>query len=58
MPTGLAAQALTGNLVVVTHNTKHFARIDGLRVEDWYWVGGLAEAEIDGPAFCGSRCPS
>lgn len=31
----IAAQALTRNLTLVTHNTREFARIPGLRVEDW-----------------------
>jgi hypothetical protein len=26
-------------LTVVTHNTKHFSRIEGIKVEDWtLWV--------------------
>ena len=31
----LAACALTHNLVLVTNNTKHFRRIEGLRITDW-----------------------
>jgi tRNA(fMet)-specific endonuclease VapC len=31
----LAACAMTHNLVLVTNNTKHFKRIEGLRVADW-----------------------
>ena len=31
----IAATALVHNLVMVTHNTRHFANIPGLMVEDW-----------------------
>lgn len=31
----LAACAMTSNLVLVTNNTKHFKRIEGLKVTDW-----------------------
>lgn len=31
-----AAMALSYDLTLVTHNTQHFARIPGLRLEDWY----------------------
>lgn len=31
----IAGQALTHNLTVITRNTREFARIDGLKVEDW-----------------------
>jgi tRNA(fMet)-specific endonuclease VapC len=31
----IASIALTNNLVLVTHNTKEFARIIGLQIEDW-----------------------
>ena len=31
----LAACAITNNLVLVTNNTKHFKRIEGLKVTDW-----------------------
>ena len=31
----IAGQALARNLVLVTHNTREFARVDGLRIEDW-----------------------
>lgn len=31
----IAAHALTYRLVLVTHNTREFARVSGLRVEDW-----------------------
>lgn len=32
----VAAIALMHDLTVVTHNTREFTRIPGLRVEDWY----------------------
>lgn len=35
MDTQIAAHALAENLVLVTHNTKHFDRVPGLRLEDW-----------------------
>lgn len=31
----IAGQAVTRDLTIVTHNTKEFQRVDGLRVEDW-----------------------
>lgn len=31
----IAGIALSNDLVVVTHNTDHFKRIDGLELEDW-----------------------
>ncbi len=31
----IAAIALVNNLILVTHNTKEFSRIDGLKLEDW-----------------------
>ena len=31
----IAATALTHELVLVTHNTREFQRIEGLRIEDW-----------------------
>ncbi len=31
----LAACAMTKNLVLVTNNTKHFKRIEGLKIADW-----------------------
>jgi len=31
----LASCAMTNNLVLVTNNTKHFKRIEGLKVTDW-----------------------
>jgi len=35
MDTQIAAHALAENLILVTHNTRHFERILGLRLEDW-----------------------
>ena len=31
----IAGTALANDLVLVTHNIKHFSRIDGLQIEDW-----------------------
>ena len=31
----IAATALSNNLILVTNNTDHFSRIDGLRIENW-----------------------
>lgn len=31
----IAGQALARSLVLVTHNTREFARVPGLKVEDW-----------------------
>jgi len=31
----IAAIALANNLTLVTHNTREFKRVDGLRIEDW-----------------------
>jgi tRNA(fMet)-specific endonuclease VapC len=31
----IAGQALARDLTLVTHNTREFARVSGLRVEDW-----------------------
>jgi predicted nucleic acid-binding protein len=31
----IATSGLTHNLTVVTHNTREFARIDGLKLQDW-----------------------
>ena len=31
----IAATALVHNLTLVTHNTKHFAAVPGLKLEDW-----------------------
>ena len=35
LDTQIAAHALAENLVFVTHNTKHFEKVVGLRMEDW-----------------------
>ena len=32
---GIAACALVHNLTLVTHNTAHFERVQGLRLDDW-----------------------
>lgn len=31
----IAATALVGDYTLVTHNTRHFSRIPGLKLEDW-----------------------
>ena len=31
----IAGQALDDNMIVITDNLDHFARIDGLKVENW-----------------------
>ena len=31
----IAAIALVNNLILVTHNTREFARVEGLKLEDW-----------------------
>lgn len=36
----IAACALTNNLVLVTHNTRHFNRVSGLLLEDWTLAEG------------------
>jgi predicted nucleic acid-binding protein len=35
MDTSIAAHALAENLILLTHNTRHFERVPGLRVQDW-----------------------
>jgi tRNA(fMet)-specific endonuclease VapC len=35
MPSHLAPIALTHDLTIVTHNTREFSRVDGLKIEDW-----------------------
>lgn len=32
----IAAHALSLDLIVVTHNTHHFEKVPGLRLEDWF----------------------
>jgi predicted nucleic acid-binding protein len=36
----VAACALTHNLILVTNNTEHFSRIQGLRIENWAETAG------------------
>jgi tRNA(fMet)-specific endonuclease VapC len=36
MDLATAATALAHGLMLVTHNTRHFRRIPGLQLEDWY----------------------
>jgi tRNA(fMet)-specific endonuclease VapC len=31
----IASIALANNLILVTHNTREFIRVEGLRLEDW-----------------------
>jgi len=31
----IASAAISNNLILVTHNTKHFSRIPNLKIEDW-----------------------
>jgi tRNA(fMet)-specific endonuclease VapC len=31
----IAAIAISHDLTLVTHNTKEFARVEGLKLEDW-----------------------
>ena len=35
MDTMIAAHALAEDLILVTHNTRHFERVPGLKLEDW-----------------------
>ncbi len=32
----ISAHAKSENLIVVTHNTREFMRVDGLQLEDWF----------------------
>ncbi len=32
----IAASAMANNTILVTHNTKEFEQIDGLKTEDWF----------------------
>jgi len=34
----LASTAMSHNLTIVTNNEKHFGRIDGLKIENWFRV--------------------
>ena len=34
----IASQGVASNLTVVTHNTREFARVEGLRLEDWCYT--------------------
>lgn len=36
MDTQIAAHALTENRILVTNNTRHYGRIEGLLLENWY----------------------
>ncbi len=36
MDTLIAGTALANSATLITHNTREFARVRGLRVEDWY----------------------
>jgi tRNA(fMet)-specific endonuclease VapC len=35
LDTQIAAHAMTENLILVTHNTKHFEQIEGLQLANW-----------------------
>lgn len=35
LDTQIAAHALAENLILVTHNTRHFEKVPGLKLEDW-----------------------
>lgn len=35
MDTQIAAHALAEKLILVTHNTRHFEKVPGLKLEDW-----------------------
>ncbi len=35
MDTLIAAHAIAENLILVTHNTRHFENVQGLKLEDW-----------------------
>lgn len=35
LDTMIAAHALAEDLILITHNTKHFEHINGLKMEDW-----------------------
>lgn len=35
MDTLIASHALAENFILITHNTKHYERVEGLQIEDW-----------------------
>lgn len=35
LDTQIAAHAFAENLILVTHNTRHFEKVPGLKLEDW-----------------------
>jgi predicted nucleic acid-binding protein len=35
MDTQIASHALVESLILVTHNTRHFENVPGLKLEDW-----------------------
>ena len=35
LDTQIAAHALAEDLILVTHNTRHFEKVPGLQLEDW-----------------------
>lgn len=39
MDTLIAAHALAEKLILVTHNTRHFEKVPGLKLEDWMKTG-------------------
>ena len=39
MDTLIAGTALAHNAVLVTHNTREFARVPGMQITDWYAAG-------------------
>lgn len=34
----IGSSAISADMVMVTHNTRHFSRIPGLRIEDWLLI--------------------
>lgn len=32
----IASTAIAENMILVTHNTKHFEKIPNLRIQDWF----------------------
>jgi tRNA(fMet)-specific endonuclease VapC len=43
----IAAIALANNLILITHNTREFTRIEGLRLEDWESVIKLDQINLE-----------